>query len=96
MKKFVFLYVGVDTPTAERKQAWGKWFASVGDKFVDSGSPFSPGKEITTTGTRDLSHDKNAITGYSMISAESIEEAEKIAKSCPMVTGVRVYEAMVM
>ena len=96
MKKFIFLYVGVDTPTAERKQAWGKWFASVGDKFVDSGNPFSPGKEITTTGTRDLFHDKNAITGYSMISAESIEEAEKIANSCPMVTGVRVYEAMVM
>ena len=37
MKKFVFLYYGYDEPTQEVMEAWGKWFASIGDKMVDSG-----------------------------------------------------------
>lgn len=100
MKKFIFLYVGFDplwnqdeSKTKEIKQAWGKWFASVGDKFIDSGNPFMPGKEVTTSGIKDLPHDKNAIVGYSILKAENAEEAVKIAQSCPMITSVRAYEA---
>lgn len=100
MKKFIFLYVGFDplwtqdeSKTKEIKQAWGKWFASVGDKFIDSGNPFMPGKEVTATGIKDLPHDKDAIVGYSILKADTAEEAIKIAQSCPMITSVRVYEA---
>ena len=42
MKKFVFLYFGFEPLTEEIKQAWGKWFVSIGDKMVDSGNPFGP------------------------------------------------------
>ncbi len=96
MKKFVFLYVGLWTPAEEMKQAWGEWFESVGDKFVDSGNPFGPGKEVTKASTSDLPMDKDAITGYSIVNAESLEAAEELAKSCPSITSVRVYEAMTM
>ncbi len=96
MKKFVFLYYGFGEPTKENKEAWGKWFASVGDKFVDSGNPFGPGREITPESTKELSPDKEAIAGYSIINAENLDEAEKIAKTCPIITGLRVYEAMTM
>jgi hypothetical protein len=64
--------------------------------MVDSGSPFGPGREITHTGTKELSHDLGAITGYLIINADSIDEAEKIAQDCPIITSVRVYEAMSM
>lgn len=96
MKKFVFLYYGFEPPTQEIKDAWSNWFASIGDKIVDSGNPFGTGREITHNGTKELSLDNGAITGYSIINAESIDEAEEIAKGCPIITSVRVYEAMSM
>ena len=96
MKKFVFLTYGYETPTQEIMDAWNNWFASIGDHLVDSGNPFGPGREITFTGTKELPHDTGAITGYTIINADNIDEAEKIAKGCPIITSIRVYEAMSM
>lgn len=96
MKKFVFLYFGFEPLTQEIKDAWNSWFASIGDRLVDSGNPFGAGREITHNGSKDLSLDNEAITGYSIINAESIDEAEEIAKGCPIITSIRVYEAMSM
>jgi hypothetical protein len=97
MKKFMFLYYGEwETSSQEMKDAWGKWFADNADKMVDSGNPFGPGKEITPNGTRDLSNDSPPMTGYSMINAASLDEAQQIAETCPVISSVRVYEAMSM
>jgi len=96
MKKFVFITTGFVPPTQEIMDAWSKWFASIGDKMVDSGSPFGPGIEITKNGTKALPHDLEAITAYMIINAEDIDEAEKIAKACPIIASIRVYEAMSM
>jgi YCII-related domain len=96
MRKFILLHYGYVTPTKEIGEAWKTWFDSVGDKFVDSGTPFASGIEIKAGETRHLALDKEAITGYSIINAESMDEAEKIAKSCPSVTSIRVYEARAM
>jgi hypothetical protein len=40
--------------------------------------------------------DIEAITGYMVINAESIEEAEKIAGENPYITSIRVYEIVRM
>jgi hypothetical protein len=96
MKKFVILHYGYETPTQEIMDAWSKWFASIGDRIADAGSPLGPGREISPSGIKELSHDKAAITGYLVIYADDIEEAVRIAKSCPIITSVRVYEAMSM
>jgi YCII-related domain len=96
MKKFVFITFGFETPTPEIQQAWGKWFASIGDKMVDSGSPLGSGREISLTGTKELPLGKESLTGYCIINAENLDEAEKIAKGCPIITSIRVYEAMSM
>ena len=94
MKKYLLLYYGFVTPTKEIGEAWGKWFQEVGDKFVDSGSPFGFGREITKDGTiNDLPLEPNSITGYSIINARDIDEAEAIAKTNPMISSIRVYEA---
>lgn len=93
MKKFIFLYKGFVTPTAEIGQAWMKWFEEVGDKMVDSGNPMAAGTEITKNGEiNELEFGLEAFTGYSIISAESKEEAIKLAKTNPMITSVVVYE----
>ena len=96
MKKFLFLHYGFETPTKEIEQAWGKWFASIADKMVDPGSPLKGGREISRTGTKELPLGMESLTGYSIISADNLDDAEKIAKGCPMIKSVRVYEAMAM
>ena len=96
MKKFVIFHYGYEDPTPEIMGAWSKWFESIGDKMVDPGSPLGPGKEISPSGTKDLPVGKDSLTGYTVINAKSLDEAEKIAKGCPMIASIRVYEAMSM
>jgi hypothetical protein len=94
MKKFLFLHYGFESPTQEIMDAWNNWFVSIGDKMVDRGGPCAAGREITRTGTKDMPLDKEALTGYLIINADNMDEAEKIAKDCPMITSIRVYEVM--
>jgi len=96
MKKFVIFHYGYETPTPEIMVAWSKWFASLGDKMVDPGSPLGPGREISPSGTKELPLGNNSLTGYTVINAKSLDEAETIAKGCPMIKSVQVYEAMSM
>lgn len=96
MKKFVLLCVGYMEPSKEVMEAWMKWFGSISDKIVDNGNPFGQGLEVTKSTTKQLPVDKDAITGYVIINAKDMEEAEKVAKTCPMITALRVYEAMPM
>jgi hypothetical protein len=96
VKKFLLLYYGYMEPTDEVMGAWQAWFAKVGDRFVDSGNPLGNCLEVTPTGSHELSPDQGAATGYSIISAESREEAERLLEGCPIVTSVRVHEAMAM
>jgi hypothetical protein len=96
MKKFVIFHYGFEMPTPEIMDAWNKWFASIGDKIVDPGSPLGPGREISRSGIKELPKGLESISGYTVINANNIDEAEKIAKGCPMITSVRVYEAMSM
>jgi hypothetical protein len=92
MKKFVFLFIGFTQPTPEIMQSWMQWIKSVEDRVADMGYGLGQGKEITKNGTTELPMDLDAITAYMVFNAENINEAEKIAKSCPMITSVNVYE----
>lgn len=96
MKKFVLLYVGHQTITHEIREAWGNWFASIAAHVVDSGNPFGAGREISPEGTRELPLGSESLTGYTLIHADSLDAAERIAQTCPIVSGVRVYEALSM
>jgi len=96
VKKFLMLHYGYEEPTAEVMAAWQSWFAKVGDRFVDLGSPLGNCLEVTKTGRRELAPDTGAATGYSIISAESREEAERLLEGCPIIASVRLYETMAM
>lgn len=96
MKTFLMLHYGYEEPTPEVMAAWQGWFAKVGDRFADIGSPLGNCLEVTRTGTRELSPDTGAATGYSILSAESREEAERLLEGCPIISSVRLYERMAM
>ncbi len=91
MKRFMLLTYGAETPTPEAMTAWGAWQESVADRIVEHGG-FHDGREISRAGTKHLSPALDSITGYCIIKAETLEEAEAIARRSPFVAGIRVYE----
>ena len=92
MKRFMLLHYGFEKPTPEIMDAWRKWFASVADRTVEQGGFHGGAREISHDGVRDLPMGMESITGYSVIEAESLEDAERIAQENPFVAGIRVYE----
>lgn len=96
MKKYLVLYHDVWEPIPEVQDAWQAWFARVGDRFVDSGTPFGDAHEITRAGSRALTRADAPATGYSIISAASLEDAEGLFADCPYGSSVRLYESKAM
>jgi hypothetical protein len=101
MKNYVFIYY--DSSNAEASEevakAWGEWFGKLGDKLVDAGNPFaSGGKAVEKSGVTTI--ENHPATGYSIVKAESLDEAVEMAKGCPLVesdtAAVRVYETLPM
>ena len=92
MKQFMLLHFGFEKPTPEIMAAWGEWFKSIADKSVENGGFHGGAREISRSGSKDLPMGIDSITGYSIINAESLEEAEKIARDNPFIASIRVYE----
>lgn len=94
MKRFMLLHLGFEKPTPEIMGAWGKWFEATAGITTDKGGFHGGAREITKGGSKDLPMGMDSITGYSIIEAESLEDAEKIASANPFIAGIRVYEIM--
>ena len=91
MKKCLFLHYGFERATPEIMAAWGKWFESMKDNTIDN-LGFSGGREISKAGSKELPLGPESITGISIVSAGSLDEAEEMAKSNPYISSIRVYE----
>jgi hypothetical protein len=104
MTNYMFVYSGgkgVSTDEAERNAQyaqWGQWFEELGSAVVDGGAAtgtaktVGPGGSVSDGGSR-------ALTGYSIVSADSLDSAIELAKGCPVLGiggAVDVYEAIAM
>ncbi len=94
MKKFMLLHFGFEQPTPEIMEAWKAWFASLGERNIEQGGFHGAAIEISNGGTIDLPMGPDSITGYNLIHAENIEEAEALAQGNPYIASIRVYEVM--
>ena len=102
MAKYVYLYSGGSMPETEAEQAqvmqaWSDWLGAAGDKLVDGGAPLGQKKSIAPDGA--VSDGGGAITGYSIVEAETIDDAITFAKGCPHLAAggtVEVSEAVEM
>ncbi|MBT8136443.1 MAG: YciI family protein [Gammaproteobacteria bacterium] len=92
MKQFMMLHFGFEKPTQEIMAAWGEWFQSIADRTVDNGGFHRGGIEYNHDGRKELPFAPDSITGYSIINAESLDEAEELARANPFVASIRVYE----
>ena len=91
MAQYMLLHVGFEQPTPEMMTAWKAWFDSVADKAVGHGG-FMHGRRITGDDVETLDMGPDAITGYSIIEAENMDEAVSIARANPFIAAINVYE----
>jgi hypothetical protein len=98
MGKYVFLYYIDHDAEAGDDAAWGGWFGRLGEKLIDGGNPFKHGgKAVSKEGVMDVQG--APATGYSIVSADSMDEATALTEGCPVIMGggaVCVYEALPM
>jgi len=100
MANFVLLYNGGRMPEGEAEQkqvmeAWTGWFGRLGDKVVDGGNPFAPQSRTIGGAGKVSDTNGNRHSGYSIIKADSLDEAVTLAKGCPVLEGgasIEVYE----
>jgi hypothetical protein len=93
MSDFVLLYQGGSMPETDAEQAqvmdaWTGWFGRVGSALKDGGNPFSPhAKTISADGAVSDGTKGEPATGYTIVEADSIDEALGFAKDCPVLQG---------
>jgi hypothetical protein len=99
MGKYLYIYYAGTASDGGSAEEWGKWFGELGDKLVDAGNPFAEGGQAVYDGGVMAIQDKPA-TGYSIVTADSMDEATELAKGCPLMSAkdgaVGVYEALPM
>jgi hypothetical protein len=101
MNKYLLLYSGGSMPQSEAEQkqvmkAWESWMGKIGKALVDGGDPFTPkAKSIMANGTVAEGPVDGMASGYSIIEADSLDSAVKMAKGCPVLQGgakISVFE----
>ena len=78
--------------------AWGAWFGAMGDAVVDGGNPLGEGATVSADGSTAAGRTID-VTGYSIITADSLDAAVTHAKGCPVLESggtVQVSEAIEM
>jgi hypothetical protein len=95
MMKYVLLAHGTMDHTPEFQQAHQAWWASMQGHVIDAGNPLVNGRDVAKDGsvTEITERDEPAL-GYSIIEAESLDDALALLEGCPM--DMWVYEAVPM
>ena len=104
MAKYIFVYHGGSMPQSEEEaaqvmQAWQNWLGGMGDAVVDPGNPVGQSSTVHSDGSVTGDGGANPTSGYSLVSAGSVDQALELAKDCPILEAggsVEVAEAMEM
>jgi hypothetical protein len=103
MADYVLLYTGGSMPETEDEQArvmqaWDAWFHDIGSALKDGGNPFTAA--VRTVGSDGAVGDGSTgplHTGYTIVTADSLDDATAIAKGSPVLQGgasITVYETL--
>lgn len=88
MADFIYVYHGgkrPDTPEEGEKvmAAWQAWMGGMGDKLKNPGNPVGMSKTVHGGGVDD-NGGANPVSGFTIVSADSFDEAVDMAKGCPI------------
>jgi len=87
MTQFVFAYLGGNQPSSPEEASkhfskYMEWLTSLGDSVVIPTIPLKDTNTVSPDGTT-REGGSSAMSGFSIIKAESMEAALTIAQSCP-------------
>lgn len=87
MNKFIVSYLGGNIPAdpeegAKHFEKYKEWLSSLGDSIVSAANPLKDTKTINPDGSV-TEGSTTAMSGFSIIQADSIEIAIEMTKSCP-------------
>ena len=87
MPKYIIVYIGGNQPPSpdEGKKHFGKymdWLSSLGESVISPANPFKDTSTINSDGSVN-DGSRTGMSGYTIIEAESMEEAHSFAKTCP-------------
>jgi hypothetical protein len=83
---------------AEGMKTWMDWAQRCGDKLVDMGAPLMNGQVLAASGK--ISDSSKDVSGYSILEADSLQDAEKMLEGHPHISGwnkdatIEVHETM--
>lgn len=104
MANYVLVFKGGSVPATEEEQQkvmaeWGAWFGAIGEKMVDAGNPFAGSATVAGDGSVSTGA-ASALTGYTIVAADSLDAAAEMSKTCPILAGgggsIEIYETLPM
>lgn len=89
MPNYLFVYHGGKTPETQEEgervmAAWGAWYGMLGDATVDGGNPVGQSHTVSAAGHVE-NGGANPVSGYTIVTADSYEQACGFAAQNPMV-----------
>jgi hypothetical protein len=69
------------TPPPGEDAAWGAWFGSLGTKVIDFGNRVGQVRTVAGQGAGEAG--ELVLSGYVVVSAESLDAAAELAAGCP-------------
>ena len=75
-----FMANATEEQKAEGMKPWAAWMEQCGDSLVDGGAPLAQGMAFTSSDCTDCS---GAVSGYSVLKADSMDDACKLVKDHP-------------
>ncbi len=87
MPNYIIAYHGGKKPESPEEGAkhmakWKAWLGGLGDAVVNPGTPLGMSKTVSADGVSD-GGGPNALTGFSVVKADSMDAALEMAKGCP-------------
>ncbi len=89
--KYLLVYHGGSMPqdeaaVAQVMAAWEAWFTSIGGAVADPGEPTSVARTIRSDGSVS-GVAPASVSGYTVLTADSLDAAVALAKGCPVLAG---------
>lgn len=87
MSQFMITYIGGNQPATKEEgmqhmSKYREWLASLGDSAVSRANPLGNTHTVNPDGSV-AEGGKSMMSGYTVVAADSIDEAISIAKNCP-------------
>lgn len=105
MASYMVLYsggMGMEMDPEKQQQVmaeWGAWYEKMGPAVTDGGAPFGGSKHLTGNGVEDGPLGDTPATGYTVITADSLDAAAKACEDHPHLNHggqVQVFECIDM